>query len=429
MENARYPGDVGTRLGRGVSGLAQATLLGLVIAFAGDAQAQTFSVIHSFTGGSDGASPEAGLSIDRAGHLYGTTAFGGAGFGTVFELKQMGSGWALNPLYIFQGGNDGVQPIARVIIGPNGTLYGTTAHGGGTGCGGTGCGIIFNLRPPVSACTSAICPWTESVLYRFGGGTDGGVPLGDLLFDQAGNIYGATLEGGMTPCGGYGCGTVYKLTHSGSGWTEDVLYRFTNGADGGFPAGGVVSDPSGNLYGATTNGGSSDLGTVFKLTHSGSGWTESVIYSFQGGTDGSNPQTGVILDVSGNLYGTTYAGGMESGGTVFRLTPSGGSWTLTAFYDFSGGFGSGGPYRGELMMDAGGNLYGTTLHDVGGPGAAFELMPSGDSWTYISLHDFQGGQDGEYPSCNLVFDTSGNLYGTAPLRGSHNAGVVFKIAP
>ena len=153
------------------------------------AQAETFNVIYTFTGQNDGANPYAGVSIDTQGNLYGTTAYGGSyGHGAVFELRRSGSSWNIMPLYSFAGGTDGAQPRARVVIGPDGGLYGTTFNGGGTGCGGKGCGTVFSMHAPT---------WKETVLYRFTGGTDGGLPLGDLVFDKAGNIYGATQQGGV----------------------------------------------------------------------------------------------------------------------------------------------------------------------------------------------------------------------------------------
>ena len=230
--------------------LAVALLLAL-IAIPG--QAQTFNVIHSFTG-PDGANPLAGLTIDRAGNLYGTTWAGGTascyfkfGCGTVFKMKHAGSGWVLTPLYSFSGG-DGLGPEDRVIFGPDGTLYGETTYGQGYDCS---CGNVFNLKPPPTRPATPFSPWNDSVLHQFyPGAGEGDEPGGDIVFDSAGNIYGTTESGGNDRfCGGLGCGTVYQLTPSNSGWIETVLYEFTDGTDGEYPSGGVIVDQAGNLYG------------------------------------------------------------------------------------------------------------------------------------------------------------------------------------
>jgi uncharacterized repeat protein (TIGR03803 family) len=386
------------------------------------AQSLTSNVIYNFTGGRDGTSPYAGLSIDRTGVLYGTTISGGLGYGTVFELAKSGSNWVFTTLYTFTGGNDGASSRSRVIIGADGALYGTTFAGGGSGCGGRGCGTVFRLR---KGCP--ICGWGETVLYRFTGGTDGGQPSSEVVFDSSGNLYGTTVEGGKPHgCGGLGCGAVYKMQNSGGIWTETVLYQFAGGTDGVFPDGGVILDTSGNLYGTTCCGGSHGGGSVFKLTSSGSGWTESLLYNFQGLTDGKEPVTSLMFDRAGNLYGTTVFGGTGQGGTVFELTPLGGSWTFRVLYSPRG---ASGPY-GSLMMDAGGNLYGTTFQDgLHFFGSVFKLSSSGGGWTYTSFHDFTDGLDGGFPFSNLVSDSSGNFYGTAALGGARGYGVVVQITP
>ena len=409
------------------------------------AQAQNFSVIHQFSGGQDGASPDAGLTMDAAGSLYGTASSGGdtggncatdqGGCGTVFKLAHKGSGRIFDPLYSFQGGNDGANPFARVIIGSDGSVYGTTRQGGGSGCGGSGCGTVFRLRPPATACKTALCPWTETVLYRFTGGSDGAVPSnGDLVFDKAGNLYGTTLQGGSGSCNGGTCGVVYKLTPSNGEWTESVLYSFTGGSDGGNPNAGVIFDKVGNLYGAATYGGNLacnapyGCGTIFQLTSSGSGWAENVLYTFQGGSDGANPQGGLIFDPSVNLYGTTPSGGSGGGGTVFVLTPSNGGWTFGVVYGFTGSGNSPGPHD-SLIMDVAGNLYGTTYQNgANGQGSVFYLAPFGGGWTAASLHDFTGGSDGGNPAGSVVLDASGNLYSTT-FDGGAGQGVVFEIKP
>jgi len=393
-------------------------LISFVTLTAQPAHAQTYRRIYNFTDGLDGEYPNAGLTMDAEGNLYGTTWNGGRGCGTVFQLKHQGSNWVFNLLHEFTGGSDGCGPDG-VIFGSNSTLYGTT------GGGGNGFGTVFNLMPSASGCKTALCPWTENVLYRFTGGLDGAYP-GDLIFDEAGNIYGITALGGS-----YNGGVAYELTPSGSGYTETVIYNFGGVGDGFEPQSGLTFDNAGNLYGATWEGGDGyNNGTVFELSPSGSGWAEKILYSFQGGNDGSLPFAGVIFDQSGNLYGATSSGGTGGGGTVFEMSPSGEGWTFTVLYSFTGGFVSG--PRANLVMDGAGNIYGTTYGDGAyGKGSVFKLTPtSNPPWTYTSLHDFPlEGPDGAYPISNVTFDPSGNLYGTATVGGSLGFGIVWEITP
>lgn len=406
--------------------LVSAIVLGGVLLLAGQAvRAQTYSILHTFTGGSDGGGPYAGLTIDRAGNLYGTTTYGGQGYGSVFELSFRGTGWSFHPIYKFGGGSDGEGPLSRVIIGPNGTLYGTTYAGGNVSCdGGQGCGTVFNLKPRPIACPAAFCTWRKTVLYRFNGGNDGANPLlGDLVFDHAGNIFGSTGNGGGVACSGLGCGTVFELSPVAGAWQENVLYAFS-GSDGENPYAGVVFDQAGNLYGTTKFGGPAANGTVFRLGPNGSGWTESVLYGFAGQNDGYWPVGGLIFDALGNLYGTTISGGANGGGIAFAVTPQG---SENVIFSFAGGP-SGGVY-GSLTMDAAGNLYGITYDDGAfGNGAVFRLSPSPNGWIYTDLHDFTG-SDGRCPYGNLVIDASGNLYGTTEAGGQYDYGVVWKITP
>ena len=407
-------------------------LLALTVAIAQPGQAQTFTVLHNFTGQTDGAGPFAGLTMDAAGSLYGTTWGGALGYGTVFKLASKNSGWIFAPLYSFTGGSDGAQPQARVILGHDGALYGTASSGGaGMGCNGDGCGVVFKLQPPATACKIALCPWTENVLYSFTGGSDGGDPYSEVIFDQAGNLYGTTVLGGPD-CYFRGCGVVYELTRSdGGGWTEGVLYSFSLGNDGAYPVASVVFDNAGNLYGTTSgdmNGIYAPYGTVYELMPSGMAWAEKTIYTFQGANDGGIPLAGLIVDQLGNLYGATSSYGENGGGTVFTLTPSGGIWTFESVYGLEGG-GNGGPAR-SLTMDAAGNLYGTAHFDGAyGYGSVFKFTKSGNSWAYTSLHDFTGGSDGGVPVSSVVLDKKGNIYGTTFGGGANGAGVVFEIAP
>jgi uncharacterized repeat protein (TIGR03803 family) len=395
---------------RGAVAIALAVLLVATIIAVPAAQAQSFTILHTFTGYGDGGEPLAGLTMDRAGNLYGTTSQGGeAEFGTVFRLVHAKSGWVLYTLYSFQGGQDGANPQARVLFGPDGTLYGTTAYGGDAGSG-----TVFNLRPPATSCRAAQCPWIETVLYRFTGGSDGGEPgFGELAFDLAGNIYGTTSYGGMG-CHAYGgCGVVFELTRSGGGWTESVLYRFTGGSDGFSPFSGVTFDRAGNLYGTTVLGGSDEGGTLYQLIASGSGWTETTLHSFGASGDGSSPYGGLIIDQQGNLYGTTFYNGI-----VYQLQSFGSNWKYNILYVLGGQ----GPYDAPTM-DAAGNLYGTTFGG-GFVGNVFKLTPGAGGWTYTDLHDFNG-RDGVEPVGGVVLDPSGNIYGTT----FYDFGEVWEIMP
>lgn len=398
---------------------ALALLCALLIGTLLSAQAQTFTVIHNFTGAGDGANPYAGLAMDGGGNLYGTTFRGGNGNGVVYKMTHTNGSWTLAPLYKFAGSNDGSNPYAGVVVGPNGSLYGTT-----TGGGPNGEGTVFNLTPPSHLCSHISCSWTETLLYSFQGGTDGAVPYGSVKFDQAGNIYGTTAHGGMR-CG-EGCGTVYQLTPLGGGWTESIIYAFSV-AEGQMPLSGVILDNTGNLYGTTLAGGDYYRGTVYEFTYSaGSGWAESFLYSF--GHEGvSSPYAGLIFDLSGNLYGTTAVG--PDGGEAFELTPADGTWTYSLLYDFGSPETACGP-RAALVMDRAGNFYGTTYCDGDySQGSVFRLTHVNDGWTYTPVYSFTGRSDGGYPVSNVVIDANGDLYGTTSEGGQYNAGVVWEITP
>ena len=256
-------------------------------------------------------------------------------------------------------------------------------------------------------------------IYGFLGGTDGSGPNGKVVFDAEGNLYGTTYYGGQ-----YGLGTVYEATRSGGTWTETVLYSF-DGTHGASPSASVVLDRVGNLYGTTSTGGAHNWGAVFELTPSGSGWTEQVLYSFTNGNDGRSPAGGLVFDSAGNLYGSTQHNGQGFGGTVFELSPSGGGWAFTLLYSLSGRAGPG----DHLTLDAAGNLYGTTYQDgIDEQGSVFELSPSGSGWAYTDLHDFTGGNDGAaLPIGAVALDSSGNIFGTTSQGGRSFSGVIFEI--
>lgn len=402
------------------------TMLAIALFAVQVAQSQTFTVLHSFTGGPDGYQPVAGLIKDSRGNLYGTTYEGGPhyyDYGVVFKLDKIHSNWILSPLAEFARDSNGYNPESRAVFGPNAAIYSTTLLGG-TGCGGNGCGTVFQLVPPPSISRDVGALDSRTVIYRFSG-PDGADPIGDLTFDREGNLYGTTIGGGA-----YSAGTVYELTSTAHGWVQTVLYSFTGGADGGQPYGGVILDAAGNLYGTTGTGGApNNYGVVFKLTPSAGGWTEQVLHTMSVRTDGGWSFTGLIFDSSGNLYGTASVGGSGEGGTVFELSPSNGGWNFSVLYAFPAGGGYG--PEGGLLMDAAGNLYGTTLLDgANEQGSVYKLTPSNGGWIYTDLHDFGVvGNDGMRPICTLVMDTAGNLYGTSSQGGQYGGGSIFEITP
>lgn len=406
------------------------TVMALTIGFVltQSAEAQTYTVVHQFTNGSDGANPIAGVTVDSAGSLYGTTSAGGRkGFGTVYRLVPSGPNWLFYLVYTFEGltpnSTDGSAPYSRVVIGPDGFLYGTTHSGGdGQGCKALhGCGTVYQVKPKPG---NIWVPWEETILFQFGTADGSNPDYGDVAFDQAGNLYGTTRNGGANLQG-----AVYELTPNGVNWTESVIYSFAGPPkDGAAPLSGPVLDKVGNLYGTTLAGGAGGWGTAYELKPSGSGWTENIIHSFQNGSDGQTPTGGVSFDPSGNLYGATPAGGTGGGGTVFELTLlQNGNWSLSALYEFLGA--GSGSFR-TVVRDNAGNLYGTNSgNGVNQWGSVFKLTPSGSGWTYTSLHDFTGGADGGTPYGSLAFDANGNIYGTTSAGGAYGEGVVFQITP
>jgi uncharacterized repeat protein (TIGR03803 family) len=266
---------------------------------------------------------------------------------------------------------------------------------------------------------------TETVLYNFAGGSDGNNPDSTLTSDGVGNFYGTTNFGGTA--GGLGYGTVFELSpNGGGGWNETVLYRFTGGADGASPAAGsnLIFDSLGSLYGTTYSGGANGVGVVFKLSRSGTSWTETVLYSFAGGTGGANPRRGLIFDPARNLYGTTSTGGANGLGTAFELSSSGGHWREQVIYAFSTTIGCS-PGAAGLTMNAAGNIFGVGCETV------FELSPNGKGgWNSAAIYTFPGYlRDGVDPQGTPVLDKAGHLYGTTWAGGSNNHGMVYQLSP
>jgi uncharacterized repeat protein (TIGR03803 family) len=401
-------------------------------------------VLHSFCSASgcpDGAySYFASLNFDAAGNLYGTTPQGGAhdNGGTVFELVPGANGaWTETVLYSFctlSGCADGGAPNAGLIFDASGDLYGTT-----TGGGAYGWGTVFELT------SGANGTWSEKVLYSFcstSNCADGAGPSSKLVFDASGNLYGTTSRGGNSGCKGDGCGIVFELAPNANGeWNETVLHNFDkdgfNSKAGGDAFAGLIFDPKGNLYGTTRLGGSHSncqdggCGTVFSLTPSANKWTFKVLHIFSNdGTDGYWPMAGVVVDPAGNLYGTTSRGGHGCGrdgcGTAYRLVlGANGKWAETVLRNFI-------KSEASLIFDVTGNLYGTTWEGgTYGWGTAFKLKHG--TWTKTVLHNFGNGKDGQEPFAGLVFDPAGNLYGTTLGGGSGSCtggcGTVFEITP
>jgi uncharacterized repeat protein (TIGR03803 family) len=367
--------------------------------------ARNYGILHAFKRQADGGDPQAGLLLSAKGDLYGTTFLGGdpaCSCGTVFEVFPDGG---FTVLYQFKG-NDGANPSAGLVADGDGNLYGTTSQGGR---GPSGKGTVFKLTPP----TAQRGHWTETVLHTFTGESDGASPYGSLVLDKAGNLYGTTSRGGVS-----NDGTVFMVDATSK---ESVLYSFTGSPDGAYPYGWLVRDDSGNLYGTTFEGGDSNYGTVFKLETTGA---ESVLHSFARGADGAYPNAGLTLDASGNLYGTTNAGGDKTDdGVIFKVDSNTGAFRL--LHTFAGTTNGSSPNAG-LIVDDSGNLYGTTTEggDRDYNGTIFKLDTGGGAFTVLFTF---GGKAGSYPYAGLVRDSASNLYGTTEGAGAQSNGVVFKL--
>lgn len=389
------------------------------------ASAGTETVLYTFTGTPDGSAPYSGLVRDKKGNLYGMTGGGGTtGLGCVYELSPAsGGGWTETVLHSFSSnGVDGYSPGGGLTIDSKGNLYGTTIFGG-THVLGT----VFELSPSPGG------EWTETILYNFTGGTDGGSPqYGNPVFDKKGNLYAAAQQGGT-----YGYGVAFELSPSSSGeWTETVLHNFAdNATDGGYPI-AVVFDAKGNLYGTTAQGGSG-RGTAFELSPSpDGGWTETIIHNFaDDSTDGGVPLAGVVRRGS-DLYGTTEHGGSYSLGTVYRLYETKAGWKEQILHNFASSSTDGVSPESPVVFDKKGNLYGTTYS--GGNqdyGTVFELTKSKSEWSETILYNFTGESDGGYLYFGVILDDEGNLYGTTAGGGDGTSGpgsgngVVFEITP
>ena len=428
----------------GVLTMAYALLAPCSAATVPDTTAPALKTLFNFSGTPNGGFLEAGLVRNSASQvLYGTTTDGGTyGWGTIYQLVPAAGGvWTQTTIYNFTGIADGANPEASLIIGTSGVLYGTTTYGGSSDYG-----TVFSLTPAGGG------KWTFAKLHTFTGGKDGANPEAALYLNSTtGVLYGTTFAGGTS-----GFGTVYQLSPGTGGvYTEKVLYTFKGGVDGGNPAAGLVQVASTQvLYGTTYQGGTSGFGTVFELIPAKGGvWTETVLYSFTGGTDGSGPEAGVKIGTGTVLYGSAFWGGSSTGcplggyptgcGTLFSLTPpatAGNPWTFTVLYTFTGTGLDGAHPSDNLSLAGTGKLYGTTfsggsMSDVcftasyPGCGTAFSLAPpatSGNPWTETILHDFNG-DDGGGPN-GLISGASGVYYGTCYNGGTKGGfGTVFQL--
>ena len=396
------------------------------------AGAQEEAVLHSFNPGiRDGLNPQGNLIFDSSGNLYGTTYSGGVNgcfgstfsCGTVFELSPTSSGgWSEKLLHNFGLGQDGSSPSAGLVFDGAGNLYGATDLGGAYGYG-----TVFELSPAKDG------SWMERVLHHFNyNGRDGIYPYGGVTVDAGGNVYGTTAGGGT-----FGSGTVFELVHNASGkWVEKILHNFAypgTAKDGWAPWGGVVANAVGNLYGTTAAGGAYGYGTVFELSPAADGsWNERILHNFNyDGTDGVQSYAKLAFDRAGNLYGSTGGGGVGNRGTVFELIPlANGEWKEKIVHDFMADGTDGVQPGAAVILDGSGNIFGTTIgSSARGFGTVYELTPNGSEKV---LFNFTG-LNGERPEGSLVLDASGNIYGTTNLGGafggSFGCGTVFQIKP
>jgi uncharacterized repeat protein (TIGR03803 family) len=413
-----------------------------LLALSGGGIASTETVLHTFIGGNnDGTHPRSGVVLDSDGALYGLTNGGGdlscnSGFGCgiVFRLTPPASGggiWTETVIEAFNGANGGNPSGSDLLIGSSGGLFSTTYLGGLANWG-----TVFHLGPPaVSGGT-----WNETMLRSFGRYVN--QPGTGVLAGTGGELYGTTLSGGAFS--NPPTGTVFQLSPPllGSGaWTLTVIHSFLGGpTDGDEPIGGLIADGSGTLYGMTSGGGASGLGVVYALIPpaiAGGVWAETILHSFGGSDgDGDSPTGKLLAGKAGTLYGVTESGGgPNSGGIVFELTPptvSGEAWTETILHAFDSATEVYGP-SGGLVADGNGSLYGTTAFARGGSGSVFRLDPpivAGGSWTETILHLFNGSSDGSDPIGSLVFDPENRLlYGVTEYGGSSNAGTIFSVKP
>jgi len=434
-------------------------VLALVIVLPCGAATPALKTLYNFTDLSDGGFPEAGLVMASNGAMYGTTSSSasGSGWGSVFQMIPVKGGtWTQKTLYDFTGGADGANPIADLVVTSNNVLYGTT-YGGGK----YGYGTVFQIAPTKTG------TWVQKVLYSFAGGSDGANPAAGVALLN-GTLYGTTYNGGSA---GMGMGTVFQLTSSLGVWTETVLYSFMGGVDGANPLADLVIGTNGALYGTTFQGGSVTItnqppsctttspctyqnwGTVFELTNARGTWTENVLYTFLGGSDGGNPESALILGPGGVLYGSTFWGGTPTScaegdypqgcGVIYQVAPptgTGTTWTQTVLHTFTGQKLDGAHPYGNMALSTAGTLFGTTYSggqnvdtcfsdSFTGCGTVFTLRNSGGTWTKSNLMSFTGSPSGGTPN-GVILANGGDLYGTTIVGGNAGGyGTVFQMIP
>jgi len=387
--------------------------------------ADKYTIVRNFNENSGGVLPAGALLMDDAGNLFGTNTQGGShNSGTVFELTpKAGGGWTYTVLFQCGSTSDCSLPVGSLVMDQAGNLYGSSLFG-----------RVFQI-------TKTGSNWTANVLHNFGVQS---APPSPVILDAAGNLYGINPTGGKS-----NLGFVFELSPSASGWTVAHLHDF-NGTDGAAissntenQVAGLVFDTAGNLYGTTVAGGTSSkcsggCGVVFQLKNSSGKWTETVLHNFVG-TDGANPISSLTIDSSGNLYGTASAGGTKGFGVAFQVAPVSGGWQTHILHNFSGAHLDGEFPDSSLVMDSVGNLYGTTESGGGdhlscqvqsdaGCGTAYELSLSGGQWKETILKAFSGRNDGAFPQ-GVTLDPSGNLYGAAQAGGAQFEGLIFELSP
>jgi len=397
-------------------------LVALLFVFSVASFASTSQVVYSLAGDEDGEYPDTDLIIDSAGNIYGTSVLGGDfGTGTVFQLTPSGSGYVHTVLYSFTGGADGGQPYKGVTLDAQGNLYGTAVVGGTGGiCAGEGCGVVYKLTKNGST-------WTQSVIYNFTGKSDGYGPGSGVTFDKAGNLYGTTPTGGAKSMG-----VIYELSPSGSSWTFKVIHTFSGGSDGtGGSAGRLLLDSAGRLYGVCTVGGANGAGVAYKLTLVQGTWKFQTLYAFKGTPDAGFPYGALSMDSSGNLYGTTYYSGANNLGSVYQLALKGGVWTENLLYSFKGGTDGASPIS-NVNVDPSGDLYGTTSEGGGrcSCGAIYRLtLPRGGQWTESVVYRFKNTPDGGFVYNGMVPDSSGHYFGSTVHGGTAGEGAFYQFTP
>ncbi len=379
--------------------------------------ASATKLVYSFGGNADGEYTDTELVRDSAGNLYGTSVQGGIfGGGTVFQVTPAG---VHTVLYDFTGGADGGEPYKGVTLDAQGNLYGTAVTGGGGSCEG-GCGVVYKLSNSGGS-------WNQTVIHTFTG-SDGSGPGSPVAIDKNGDVFGTTPTGGAN-----GIGVVYQLREDAGAWKFRVIHTFTGGDDGGGgSASRLLIDAAGNLFGVCTVGGANGFGTVFEMSQHQGQWQLTTLYAFKDSPDGALPYGGLVADKGGNFYGTTYYAGASDLGTVYQLTKINGVWTERVLYSFQGGSDGGSPIS-TLVADAAGNLYGTTSEGGAaacGCGTIFKMSrDSSGKWTETVAYRFPGTPQPGFAYNGLVADPSGIFYGATVHGGSGNDGAIYKFRP